>query len=78
MQDQTVSGASQQSAAKENLSAQRGGSTIWCQAAGALKFSRQIKLQQDAAPGRFGGSGKQKSSIASQTNVATIGPDGVA
>jgi hypothetical protein len=54
VQNQAASGASQQSAAKKNLSAQRGGPTIRCQAAGALEFSQQFRQPQDAAEGRFG------------------------
>src|SRR5216683_157544 len=55
MQDQAMTGATEQSAAKENLSAQRGGLAIAGEAAGTLKFSEQIEQQQDAAEGGFGG-----------------------
>src|ERR1700687_900707 len=55
MQDQTVTGAAEQSAAKENLSTQRGGLAITGEVAGALKLSEQIEQQQNAAEGGFGG-----------------------
>ena len=55
MQDQAVTGPAKQSAAKKNLSAQRGRLAIAGEATGALEFSEQIEQQQDAAEGRFGG-----------------------
>ena len=55
MQDQAVAGSAEQSAAEENLGAQRGGLAIAGEAAGALKFPEQIEQQQNAAEGGFGG-----------------------
>ena len=54
MQDQAATGSTEQSAAEENLGAQRGGLAIASEAAGALKFSEQIEQQQNAAEGGFG------------------------
>jgi hypothetical protein len=55
MKDQAVSGATEQSAAKENQGAQGSGLTIGEETTSALKFSQQVEQQQDAAEGRFGG-----------------------
>jgi hypothetical protein len=55
VQDQAAAGSAEQSAAEENLGAQRGGLAIAGEAAGALKFSEQVEQQQNAAEGGFGG-----------------------
>ncbi len=63
MQGQAVSGASEQSAAKESLSAQGSRLAIGGGADGALEFCEQVEQQQDAAESGFGGenSCRQKS-----------------
>ena len=55
MRDQAAAGSTEQSAAQENLGAQRGGLAIAGEAAGALKFSEQIEQQQNAPEGGLGG-----------------------
>lgn len=55
MQHQTVTGAPEQGAAKEDLRTQRGWLAIAGEAGGTLKFPEQIEQQQDAAEGGFGG-----------------------
>ena len=50
-----MAGSAQQSAAKENLGAQRGRLSIRRETTGALEFSEQVEQQQDATKGCFGG-----------------------